>query len=37
MIFLLKAKVRRFRQELEEKCEQFSEMRDELDALTVSS
>lgn len=32
-----KAKVRRWRQELEEKCEQVAELRDELDALKTQS
>ena len=32
-----KAKIRRWRQELEEKCEQVAELRDELDALKSSS
>ena len=32
-----KAKIRRWRQELEEKCEQVAELRDELDALKTQS
>uniref|UniRef100_A0A0P4Y8S8 Girdin n=3 Tax=Daphnia magna TaxID=35525 RepID=A0A0P4Y8S8_9CRUS len=32
-----KAKIRRWRQELEEKCEQVAELRDELDALKMHS